>query len=116
MRSPKAWDQGSVQLGEMSTMNQARSISQTTSMPDGALVTRWAYQDIGSDETLLHSIEPSLVDMKELLSIRISQIDNQTDYMLDGRTFVSTSRHTKATVHDLADRFCIGPGLLEIKY
>ncbi|KAI2501831.1 hypothetical protein MHU86_12596 [Fragilaria crotonensis] len=73
------------------------------------------YLEATSNDALLHSIDPSLVRVGELLSKRLqqaSEVDTTVYEHLDipaRRTFVSTERHAKVSAELLADRFGIGP-------
>jgi hypothetical protein len=114
MTSPTPWNPQEV------------SMSSTTSLPVESLfssrisqvsrvgsVTRYEYLDPKLDETLLHSICPSMVNLKELLSNRIISQTMTYDKDLEDvparRTFVSHERHSKITADHLAERFGIGP-------
>ena len=75
-------------------------------MNDGS----YAYLDPSSDDSILHSIEPSLVDLKSLMisQVNINSLSNQDDDVKERRTFVSHDRHVKVSEGLIADRFCIG--------
>ena len=60
------------------------------------------YFDPGATDAILHSIEPSLIMLKELSSNSIAN-----EYPAR-RTFVSTERHKKLDAHMLADLWGIG--------
>jgi hypothetical protein len=64
------------------------------------------------DASLLHAIDPSLVDLHAQLNrchcITKSNITNTQEVPIR-HTFVSHERHTKVTADSLADNFCIGP-------
>ena len=73
----------------------------------------YEYVDAESDDALLHSIDPSLVRVGQVLFERrriteVETIYNQQD-LPARRTFVSTERHVKVSAELLADRFGIGP-------
>lgn len=61
-----------------------------------------AYFDLHMDDAFLHSIEPSLITIKELSTASIAQ-----EYP-SRRTFVSTERHMKLDALMLADLWGIG--------
>ena len=75
-----------------------------------------AYQDPTCDDSLLHSIEPSLVDLSSLLlaqKININSVNNNEKTDIEARrTFVSHARHTEISEGILAERFCIGLNIL----
>mmetsp|Transcript_8019 Transcript_8019/g.11450 ORF Transcript_8019/g.11450 Transcript_8019/m.11450 type:complete len:131 (-) Transcript_8019:540-932(-) len=75
-----------------------------------------AYLDPSLDESILHSIHPSITHTRERVISKIS-IENLTPVEESGldvperRTFVSTNRHVILTSDLLADRFEISPGI-----
>lgn len=116
LSSEKPWNPGTVKLGETESIRpvsdppfyQVRSISKVQRK-------EFEYLDPTLDEALLHSIEPSLVNLKERMINKISRIpstNNHYDYDLEElpsrRTYVSHERHSKINENTLYDRFCIG--------
>jgi hypothetical protein len=74
----------------------------------------YEYTDSTSVESLLHSINPCLTNLREqLISRSINETSTQYHPDLEDVparwTYVSTERHTQVTSERLADRFCIGP-------
>ena len=76
---------------------------------------KYEYVEANSDDALLHSVDPSLVQVGQLLSKRSRHLA-EADAITYGhhdipsrRTFVSTERHVKVSAELLADRFGIGP-------
>ena len=88
---------------------------QSFSVSSVASIGHCEYSDATSDEALLDSIDPSLVQVGTMLGRhdcrRFSQVDTiyeQTD-LPSRRTFVSSERHVKASAEVIAERFGIGP-------
>ena len=63
----------------------------------------YAYLDHSSQTSILHDIDPNLVDLAGRLSNAV------TSNIPERRTFVSTYWHTKITENILGDHFGIGP-------
>ena len=95
MTSQNPWDPGTVQLREVTN----RPLAEYVEIGDG----EYAYLDQSSETSILHDIDPNLVD----LAVRLSNA--VTSNIPERRTFVSTDRHTKITENILADHFEIGP-------
>lgn len=77
--------------------------------------TAFEYVDPKDDDALLHSIDPSLTDLKEQLMAKvprnIAQVTRYEDSLEDlptRQTYTSTERHSKISAEVLADRFGIG--------
>ena len=106
LTSPSEWNPKDTRLGELkSDQPDHRNVDEVTTDQDG----NYVYLDIEDDTALLHSIEPSLVRLSQLLTKRVVASINED--MLDvqkPRTYISTDRHTKITSEVLAERFCIG--------
>jgi hypothetical protein len=119
MTSPTSWNPQEVSLSSATTLPTeslpTSRISQISRVSSS--VTRYEYMDPTSDEALLHSINPSLINFKEQMSNRT--INQTTTYNKDledvpaRRTFVSNERHFKITADLLAERFGIGPERLK---
>ena len=76
-----------------------RSLAEYAEIGDG----EYAYLDHSSDTSILHDIDPNLVDLAGRLSNAV------TSNIPERRTFVSTDWHTKITKNILADHFGTGP-------
>ena len=75
----------------------------------------FAYEDPGSDATLLHTISPHLITLRESIVASIMVADHRliqataTHDIPARRTLISNDRHRKATAENLAELWCIGP-------
>ena len=67
---------------------------------------KYVYHDNKSDETILHSIEPSLIILGELTR---EKYDSDTLDIPLRRTFVSGDRHNRLNAGKIAEMWCIGP-------
>jgi hypothetical protein len=116
MTSSSPWDPTNIMMVQAlhqggTTMPWQRPLPQV--VPSFPPITE--YLEATSNDALLHSIDPSLVRVGELLSKRLrqaSEVDTTVYEHLDipaRRTFVSTERHAKVSAELLADRFGIGP-------
>jgi hypothetical protein len=115
MTSPASWNPQDVSLSETSTtLEDSLPNYRESHISRVGSVRRYEYLDPTSDEALLHSINPSLVSLKEQISVR--SIRQATTYDRDledtpaRHTFVSTERHSKISAELIAERFGIGPG------
>ena len=88
LTSPSEWNPKDIRLGELkSDQPDHRNINEVITDQDG----NYLYLDINDDTALLHSIEPSLVRLSQLLTKRVVASINED--MLDvqkHRTHVST--------------------------
>jgi hypothetical protein len=114
MMSPTSWNPQEVSLSSATTLpTESLPTSRISHISRVGSVTRYEYLDPTSDEALLHSINPSLINLKEQMSNRtINQTmtyDKDLEDVLARRTFVSNERHSKITADLLAERFGIGP-------
>ena len=66
----------------------------------------YQYNDTSHDEAILHSIEPTLVALGELVS---EVYDPSTLDIPIRRTFVNGDRHIRLNANKLAEMWCIGP-------
>ena len=75
----------------------------------------FAYADPGSDATLLHTVSPHLITLRESIVASIMVADHRliqataTHDIPARRTLISNDRHRKATADSLAELWCIGP-------
>lgn len=110
------WEPHTVTLGKVmrkeAMSTRVRCIS-TTYMSEHPMSynthNKYEYEDNKADETILHSINPILTNLKERI-IKSMDINNTVH---DGdvpirRTFVSTDRHGKLNALQIADRWNIG--------
>ena len=68
------------------------------------------YSNINRDESILHNIEPSLVNLKERMIAKLTSNNISIDDDLPARrTFVSSKRHLKLSAKQLSELWCIGP-------
>ena len=122
MTSQSEWNPGDVKLSKVSTQSDSNGVrtvdvnlqrriaeNQTSRSPRHECV------DPSSDEALLHSIAPSLVDMREQLQANLpreisqaSRCDEGLEDLPTRQTCTSTDRHGLASAEVLADRFGIG--------
>jgi hypothetical protein len=71
--------------------------------------TRSLYLDPRSDDAILDSIDPLLVDFGGCRSVgQVHQYDPDTEDIPTRRTFTSTERHARITAEELSDTFGIG--------
>ena len=103
MTSAQPWDPQQVQLKSVETEPELPNVQQLDDKT-------YAYLDPTSDETLLHTIDPTLTNLKELMiqKVRVASIGDGSD-VPSRRTFVSTDRHMKVTEDILCERFGISP-------
>ncbi|KAI2496598.1 Reverse transcriptase (RNA-dependent DNA polymerase) [Fragilaria crotonensis] len=111
--SPSPWDPSQVTM--LQEMNQGGTAPWKRSLPSASasFPLMYEYLEASSDDALLHSVDPSLVQVGHLPRSRhIPEVDSITYEHQDipsRRTFVSTERHVKVSAELLADRFGIGP-------
>ena len=114
MTSQREWNPTQIALGEISSSTQAPHavsvgeafVSYTPSSCDSPLI--FHYDDAVGDDYLLHSVNPSLVELRERL---ISQIDispTRLDDIPARRTFVSHDRHSKLSAENVSECWGIG--------
>jgi hypothetical protein len=117
MTSPTPWNPNDVTLNEATTSTPVGSTPayRISHISKVGSVNHYEYTDPTSDESLLHAINPCLVNLRaHLLSRTIKQTTPKYDHDLEDvparHTYVSTERHSKVTSDNLAERFvCIGP-------
>ena len=76
-------------------------------------MNHYDYIDPTSDESLIHSSEPSYIDLKERLiskleTSQVGQVQYNFEDIPEKRTFVSTERHMKLTAESISEKFGIG--------
>ena len=119
MTSAKPWNPNQVQLKEVNENRYlANNHQNIIKLEDGS----YAYTNSSSEETMLHEIEPSIVNLKELMisQIKVTSVDLKSLIKLsfidassmgtdvpNQRTFISRDRHTRVTEDVLAERFGI---------
>ena len=122
LTSSTPWEPTEIQLGEIKSKTKMK-LSRTQRILNArerrifsvrTSEDKSMYYDPSSDEAILHSIEPSLIKLNELITMRrIATIDTselEFDH-LDAparRTFISTERHKKATALSLSENWGIG--------
>ena len=63
-----------------------------------------SYSDSSTDEAVIHSINPELVELGDKLKRKISEITNPANGEIpEIRTFVSHARHLKASANKIDD-------------
>ena len=108
--SPIPWDPQDVQIGQFDTITRAPLCI------DSEHGHYYEYSDPNSDEAMLHTISPAIVDLKERIIATIRTTRNIAQTSTDTpdndiparRSFVSGDRHSKVTAKVFAERFCIG--------
>ena len=115
MTSVHPWNPTAVSLGEVNTappsLNLTRSIGQVNSNyhpMSNDMDTVYEYNSQFSSDSVLHSIEPSLVEFKERM-IQAVTIDPDSTDVPARRTFISHERHNKLCADKLADLWGVGP-------
>lgn len=96
--SKRPWEPTEVILGKVKTTNKKRRIFNVQ------VGEKQGYMKPNSDDAILHEIEPSLIKIKEIAR---NQVFTHED-VPSRSTFISTNRHSKATVESLAENWGIG--------
>ena len=119
LTSKRPWEPNLVSLGEVKIQRAGEEFSMRTravviSEINGISITndKKLYSDCKSDEATLYDINPPLSYLKEILTLTNGSeapYDASTLDVPSRRTFVSTDRHKKATIDQIADKWCIGP-------
>ena len=114
MTSTKSWDPSQVNLSE--TRREQKSEPPFCHIIQATSEARYEYICTKTDQALLHYTETSMVQLKELLTMKIPwHINEETwnDQDLEDDparcTYVSTERDAKSTAEALEEQFCIGP-------
>ena len=115
MTSPLAWNPHEVILGKVSVCEETQPVSVTIGKviesKNGYYVSEsdvHEYDLDASDEYLLHSLEPSLVELKERIIKSVELEPRHHEDVPSRRTFVSTERHNRLSAESIADLWCIG--------
>ena len=69
---------------------------------------KYEYPHVGHDESLLHSTEPSLVELKERIISSMNVNSQRLDDIPPRRTSASHERHVKLTAEAIAEHWGIG--------
>ena len=106
LTSSSPWNPDDVVLGCVST---SPNVFNFMTEHDYSAAESHKYSDPSSDESTLHSINPVLVDMGINMKRKLSEITTPAiDDIPARRTFISHSRHKKATAEILSELWCIG--------
>ena len=117
MTSPLEWNPYDVTLGSVYSQQGATSPTPlavkvaTTYTGQAYDNSHYAYHDPTSDEALLHSINPCLIEAKELMIKQVrfeSQLTAVPDDVPARHTFISLERHNKISAESLAEMWGIG--------
>ena len=110
------WNPAIVSLGELkSDTGDHMPMMRISEMKVSTTSNNYEYLDSIDDASLLHSVEPSLSNLKEQLLEKVSrnvvEVTRYDDVLEDfptSQTYMSTERHRKISAEVLADRFGIG--------
>jgi hypothetical protein len=114
MTSDKLWEPGEVKLGQTKSKRSnmrttIKRISTTFNAEHPYSHSRsenYHYSDPSSIDSIIHQIEPSMIDIRERV---IQKIELDTfDDIPARRTFISSDRHRKVTADGIAEMWCIG--------
>ena len=106
------WNTNTVRLGKVSIDKNydAFELQQHVFGYHTIHTEKCSYSENITDEAVLHSINPALVEMGAKLKRNISEITTlANDEILARRTLVSHARQLKASADLIADLWCIGP-------
>ena len=111
-----------VSLNETTTINKEdRPSMQISRLKISPNIIDFEYLDASDDASLLHSIEPSMSNLKEQLLMKVpskvvevSQYDDVLEDLPISQTYTSTKRHIRISAEMLADRFGIGVELTKV--
>ena len=113
MTSPHLWNPSDVLMVQRIDQGGRTDYIPWKRQLSSASTQRHEYVDAQSDDALLDSVDPSLVNLGVQLcrQFRISEVDTSQDVgdAPTRRTFVSTERQVKVSAESLADKFGIGP-------
>ena len=115
MTSRREWNPDTVILGKLTSspdikplvISVGKTISVNTPCSRTTKHSR-RYNLIGRDEYLLHTVEPTLVELRERLISAIDISPTRLDDIPARRTFVSHDRHSSLTAESIAEAWCIG--------
>ena len=114
MTSKTEWNPHSMTLGECRTEMRERLEyqMQTIETYDNPYSTihkyHRSYMDPTSDEAILNNINPSLVQLKELMLSKINVQDSELTDIPARRTFISNKRHLKLSAESISELWGIG--------
>lgn len=117
MTSDEPWNPTTVRLGEISTLSTppvkrlARCVATTysnTHPMSNDMDSVYEYDDNFQSDSILHSIEPSLVELKERMIQAINVDAPITDDIPSRKTFISSERHNKLCADKIADLWGVG--------
>lgn len=106
MTSKISWNPEKVTLGQISIDNTS-----TTRMRYSEEHQKHEYQDPKSDEAILHSVNPVLIHLNQLVTKQISEESSyrtSTQDIPKKKTFMSTDRHRRLDAEQLAENFMVG--------
>ena len=113
MTSSQPWEPSTVML-QQTNSTVSPPLRRIAQVQYGSGAT-YEYLHHDSDEALLHSVSPALVDLREQLEAQIprnvAQVQRFDDTLEDvpiRQTYTSTDRHGLSSIEVLADRFGIG--------
>jgi hypothetical protein len=108
MTSVHPWNPSEVVLAQATVQGGNRLWKRRLESPANACEDRSEYLDVGTDEELLNSIDPSLAHIAEELQKRYRMLQIETHYdQLDApacRTFVSDEQYVKVSAELIAER------------
>ena len=112
MTSKIEWNPNEIKLGEINNVKSTEHEEFARKSETNVNMTKYhEYINPTSDEALLHSIEPSMVKLGEMISAKHTEALKYRDKSMDipaRRSFVSTERHKTATAETLSENFMIG--------
>ena len=116
MTSEEPWNPTTVRLGKVSSLPNpplprvARCVATThsnTHPMNNDMDNVYEYEDTFHSDSILHSIEPSLVELKERM-IQAVNVDATIDDIPSRHTFISSERHNKLCADKIADLWGVG--------
>ena len=102
----KEWNPESIRLNEVKVSSNPR-ISKNISIINGNGLYAYAYPN--EDQSILHSIDPSLIELNErLIASTTKSVPHDSNKQTPRMTMISYERHNKITTNQLAERLGIG--------
>ena len=116
MTSPLEWNPSQVVLGEIASDRQKAPpfsvIIGKVTRENNAFYIRDAdvhgYELGGTDDYLLHSVDPTLIGLRERIIESTTVEEWHHEDVPSRRTFISTERHKKLSAESISDLWCIG--------
>ena len=117
LTSPREWNPNDIQLGEATSMNVRLYDSEyrESCLQSQQSHNFYEYIDPTDDEALIHTVEPSYINLKERLISKIStscsnisQVQYDHQDIPEPKTFISSERHAKLTAESISEKFGIG--------